>query len=107
MWLNFDPCGPLAPAPPNSRLSSLLWQSVQNIRAPMDRPAVMQSILRLCARKLGCASALDRSCITGWLDVAVSANCGIKFIGSPALTSRAGRYPEFTVVVVPLLELVP
>ena len=59
----------------------------------MDRPAVMPSMLSICARKLGCASALDRSCITGWLDVAVSANCGIKFSGSPALTTRAGRYP--------------
>ncbi len=30
----------IGPAPPNSRLSSLLWQSVQRIRTPIRRDAV-------------------------------------------------------------------
>ena len=29
-----EPCGPFGPVPPNSRLSSLLWQSVQKICVP-------------------------------------------------------------------------
>src|ERR1039458_3070637 len=27
---NLEPCGPVGPVPPNSRLSSLLWPSVQS-----------------------------------------------------------------------------
>ena len=35
-----EPWGPFGPAPPNSRLSSLLWQSVQRICVPMARPVL-------------------------------------------------------------------
>ncbi len=40
MWVHLDPWGPFGPVPPNSRLSSLLWQSVQRIWVPMARPWV-------------------------------------------------------------------
>src|SRR5215469_4476550 len=91
MCVHFDPCGPLGPVPPNSRLSSLLWQSVQRIRVPMARAGVTPSSFSINARRLGWGSALLRSCITGWLEVADNENCGIAFQGSTAATARTGR----------------
>ena len=44
MWLHFEPFGPLGPVPPNSRLSSLLWQSVQKIWTPIARPALEKAL---------------------------------------------------------------
>ena len=47
----------------------------------------------MLASRLGCGRELLRVCITGWLEVAVTANCGIRLSGSPAETARTGKYP--------------
>src|SRR5579864_316957 len=88
-----EPCGPFGPAPPNSRLSSLLWQSVQKIRDPTSRADDVPFTFVMFTSKLGWGNGLLRSCATGWLEVAVALNCGTKFRGSPVNTSLVGRYP--------------
>src|SRR5208282_2855587 len=86
MCVHFEPCGPFGPNPPNSRLSSLLWQSVHRICTPMFRPCVAPSRFSMFASKLGCGSALIRTCVTGWLELLAIANCGITLNMSVALT---------------------
>ena len=82
MCVNLDPCGPLGPVPPNSRLSSLLWQSVHRMRTPIARPWVTPSIFSMLESRLGWDSGLLLSCVTGWLEDAVSASWGMMFSGS-------------------------
>src|SRR5580692_502664 len=94
MWVNFDPCGPFAPEPPDSRLSSLLWQSVQRICVPIARPCLMPSRFIMLGSRLGCENVLLRACMTGWLEVADAPNCGTKSSGSPAETARTAKYPN-------------
>ena len=48
-------------------------------------------------RRLGCGSVLERSWVTGWLEVAVGLNCAMTFSGSPAAAIQTGRYPYFCV----------
>src|SRR5208283_2817890 len=104
MCVNFEPCGPFGPVPPNSRLSSLLWQSVQRICMPMVRPGVTPSRFSMFGSKLGCGNGLMRACITGWPELDVSANCGMTFSGSPADTAHTGKYPRVAgIVVFPVL----
>ena len=94
MCVHLEPCGPLGPVPPNSRLSSLLWQSVQRIWVPMARPCVAPSRFSMLRSRLGCGRELLLGCMTGWLDVAVMANCGIRLSGSP---SRDGPHREVSI----------
>src|SRR5271167_2547502 len=89
----FEPCGPFGPVPPNSRLSSLLWQSVQKICDPIDRPWVVPPVTSsMVVSKLGCGSPLLRVCITEWLDFALVFICRMTFKGS--LAALAGMYPN-------------
>ena len=71
---------------------------------PMARPWVVPPVSSsiVCSR-LGCGSGLLRACVTGWLEVAVAANCGITFSGSPAETARSGRYPKTGLETFPVL----
>src|SRR5271169_6015503 len=103
MCVHFDPCGPLGPTPPNSRLSSLLWQSEHKICVPMLRPCVTPSISNILANRLGCGNGLLLTCITGWLDVLLIANCAITFRKSPEATSRTGKYPNAGFAAFPAL----
>src|SRR5271169_3439635 len=90
----FEPWGPFGPVPPNSRLSSLLWQSVHRMRIPMVRACLLPSRFSMLNRKLGCGNGLLRSCVTGWLEVELALNCGITFRGSGADTTQFGKYPN-------------
>src|SRR5580692_6909635 len=99
-----DPCGPFGPAPPNSRLSSLLWQSVQKMRIPTKRADCVPFSFNIFVSKLGCGNGLVRSCTTGWLDVAFGLNCGTKFSGSPTKTKRVGEYPYLISTCLPTLD---
>src|ERR1039458_2716951 len=101
---NVEPCGPLGPLPPNSLLSSLLWQSVHRMRTPMLRPRVLPSRFSMLDRKLGCGKGLRRSRITGWLEVAIMLNCGITLRGSLAEIVRTGVYPNVELTTFPALE---
>src|SRR5271169_5117176 len=105
MWVHLDPCGPLGPMPPNSRLSSLLWQSVQKICVPTARPGVTPSRFNIVISRLGCGRALLLTCVTGWLEADEVLNCGMRFNGSPEEAARTGRYPYTGRTVLP--ELVP
>src|SRR5512146_2010534 len=92
---NCDPCGPVGPVPPNSRLSSLLWQSVQKICEPMLRVAgvVAPFSFSMAGSRLGwfCNSAFV---ITGCFDKAELLNCGITFVAVEAVDARNGSYPN-------------
>src|SRR3974390_2503034 len=103
MWGYVDPCGPLAPTPPNSRLSSLLWQSVQKTLGPTGRAETSPFSFNINGSRLGWGNTLLRSCVTGWLEIAVGLNCGTKFNGSPANANRVGKYPNFRRTCLPIL----
>src|ERR1035441_8145102 len=97
MWGKTDPWGPLTPVElvallgaPNSRLSSLLWQSVQKIRGPVVRADDWPVRVSMLASRLGCEYALLRSCVTGWLELEVALNSYMTLRASGNDTRRWG-----------------
>src|SRR5215472_13563231 len=104
MWLYFDPCGPFGLFPPDSRLSSLLWQSVQKIWDPIVLPCALPVRFHMLVNSVGCGNAEPLlGYITGCVDVELAANCGIRFSASAAATARKGKYPKTEFAAFPLL----